>query len=189
MTMVYQDSRKQELIDGKVVMMAPMPVINHNFAAGNIHTIFNVYLKGKKCTAIADGSDVYLTKKNRVVPDVMIVCDRDKLRKDGVYGAPDLIVEVLSPSTAKRDKGFKKDLYEQCGVKEYWLVDPTSKSIEVHLLIDGKFKFDNIYSIYPDYMLKHMTDEEKAEIVMEFKTSLFDDLIISLDDVFDGLID
>jgi len=183
------DPPKEELIGGKIIMMSPMPTLNHNFAASNIFHIFKKYLKGKTCTAIADGSDVFLTKKDRVVPDVMVVCDRNMLKKDGVYGAPDLIVEVLSPSTAKRDKGYKKDLYEKCGVKEYWLVEPVNKSIDVYLLNNGKYMLDNVYSIYPDYMLNKMTAKEKEEIVTEFKTSLFHDLVILLEEAFEGFIE
>ena len=78
----------------------------------------------------------------------------------------------------------KKDLYEKCGVKEYWIVDPENRSIEVYLLQDGKYKLDNIYSIFPDYVIKKMTEHEKANIQIGFKCSLYDDLTISLDDIF-----
>ena len=118
----------------------------------------------------------------------MIVCDRSIIKQDGVYGAPDLIVEILSPSTAKRDKSEKKDLYEKHGIKEYWIVDTANRSIEVYLLKDGQYKLDNVYSIYPDYLLKNMTDEEKSAVVMEFHPSEFPEMTVSLNDVFDGLI-
>lgn len=75
--------------------------------SGNIFGIFRDYLKGKKCTPIQDSFDLYLDDENQFVPDFMVVCDTDKIKPDGVYGAPDLVVEVLSPSTAKNDKGYK----------------------------------------------------------------------------------
>ena len=114
----------------------------------------------------------------------MIVCQPEILQDDGIHGAPDLIVEVLSPSTAKRDRGYKKDLYERSGVKEYWIVDPMNKAIETYLLKNGKFVFDNLYSLYPDCDLKRMTSEEIAKIPTEFKCSLYDDLTISIKKVF-----
>lgn len=182
--LAYQDPIWEELIDGKVVLMSPRPSFNHNRIAENIDFLFRVYLKGKKCITLGDGYDLYLSDQNRFVPDFMIVCDRDKIRPDGVYGAPDLVVEVLSPSTAKNDKKHKKDAYEKYGVPEYWIVNPVDKSIEVYRLQNGQYVLDNIYSIYPDYSLKKMTEEEKSKIITEFKCHLYDDLIISLDDIF-----
>ena len=81
-----------ELINGEIVMMTPRPAVNHNIIAGNIYTIFNVYLRGKSCMSFGDGVDLYLNDKNRFVPDGMIVCDRSKIKADGVHGAPDLVI-------------------------------------------------------------------------------------------------
>ena len=182
--LAYQDPVWEELIDGKVVAMSPRPTINHSRIMGNIYNLFFNYLKVKQCETFADGVDLYLSEKDRVIPDMMVVCNSDIIKKDGVYGAPDLIVEVLSPSTAKRDRGYKKDLYERSGVKEYWIVDPMNKAIETYLLKNGKFVFDNLYSLYPDCDLKRMTSEEIAKILTEFKCSLYDDLTISIKKVF-----
>lgn len=183
----YADEIWTELLDGKITFMSPRPSVNHHDVMINITNIFKNYLKGKQCKAYGDGVDIYLTEKDRVIPDVMIVCNRDIIKTNGIYGAPNLIVEVLSPSTAKNDKGYKKNLYEKCGVSEYWIIEPTTKSIEVYLLKDGIYQLDNLYNIYPDYMLEKMTDEEKAQIPTEFKTSLYDDMIIRLDDVFEDM--
>ena len=97
------------------------------------------------------------------------------------------MVEILSPSTGLRDKGRKKNIYENCGVPEYWIVSPEARSIDVYRLEDGRYELDNSYSVYPDYLLSGMTDEEKAAVVTEFKCHLFDDLVIRLDDVFSDL--
>ena len=93
--LAYQEERREELIGGKVVMMAPASS-NHNRIAGNIYYIFRRYLNGKKCEPFADGESVYLTDEDHYVPDFMVVCDPDKIKNDGVHGAPDLVVEVLS---------------------------------------------------------------------------------------------
>ena len=121
------------------------------------------------------------------MPDVKIVCDPDKIKYDNIYGAPDLIVEVLSPKTQKYDIGYKKDIYEHYGVKEYWIVRPKERSIEVYLLKEGVYKLDNLYQMYEDYEYEDLTDEEKSGIRKEFKTSLFDELIISVEDVFENV--
>lgn len=183
--LAYQEEIRDELIDGKLVMMSPRPSFNHNIVSGNIYFIFNAYLKGKKCVPMADGMDLYLTDRDRFVPDGMIVCDPSKIKDDGVHGAPDFIVEVLSPSTAKNDRGYKMQAYEKHGVREYWIVDPLNKGIEIYLLQNNRFVLDNVYSIFPDYIWGKMTEEEQTSVPSDFKCSLFDDLIISLADVFD----
>lgn len=182
--LAYQEGRRQELIDGQVVMMSPRPAWNHNRVAFNIAFLFECYLKGKKCTPIADGTDLYLTQDNHFVPDFMVVCDPDKIQPDGVYGAPDLVVEVLSPSTMWNDKTRKKEVYAQCGVREYWLVDPISKYIEVYRTDGNAFTLHNIYTLYADWELKQITEEEHAELITHFKCCLFDDLDIPLEDIF-----
>jgi len=186
--LAYQDETWEELISGKIIAMSPRPTSSHNMAAENIDFIFRTYLKGKKCTPLGDGYDLYLTEGERFVPDFMVVCDRDKIKTDGVHGAPDLVVEVLSPSTASRDRKHKKNVYGQSGVREYWLVNPADKSVEQYFLEDGRLELNEVYSIYPDCVLGKMTEEERAAVVTHFKCSLFDDLDISLEDIFDDLL-
>ena len=184
--LAYQEERREELIGGNVVMMSPASA-EHVYTAGSIYNIFKNYLKGKNCIPVSDGLLVHLTDENKFVPDMMVVCDRSKIKSDGVHGAPDLVVEVLSPSTAKDDRTRKKEVYEACGVPEYWLVSPTDKSIEIYLLESGKYILHDVYTVRPDWVLKQMTDEERAAIVTEFKCHLYDDLIIRLDDIFGDL--
>ena len=184
--LAYQEERREELIGGNVVMMSPASA-EHVYTAGSIYNIFKNYLKGKNCIPFSDGLLVHLTDENKFVPDMMVVCDRSKIKSDGVHGAPDLVVEVLSPSTAKNDRTHKKEVYEACGVPEYWLVSPADKSIEVYLLESGKYILHDVYTVRPDWVLKQMTDEERAAIVTEFKCHLYDELIIRLDDIFGDL--
>jgi len=177
------------MLDGKIVSMSPPGVsMGHNYTAFNIASIFRQYLRKKQCKVFPDGNKLILSNKDYAYPDVMVVCDKNKIKWDGIYGAPDLVVEVLSRSTSNKDRGYKKNLYEKHGVKEYWLVNTWDKSIEVYLLKGERYDLDNVYHIYPNYELDSMTDEEKSEIITEFKTSLFDDLIISLDEVFESIL-
>ena len=177
-----------ELIDGSLVAMSPRPMTRHNLTASNIHAIFFNYLKNRRCVPFADGEDLYLTDRDRFIPDGMIVCDPDKIREDGVYGAPDLVVEVLSPSTARYDRSYKKRAYERSGVKEYWIVNPADRTVEQYLLReeDGKrhYVLHDLLSLFPDALLEKMTEEERSAIPTEFRCSLYEDLVIRLEDIF-----
>lgn len=182
--LAYKLEPVEETIGGKVVMMAS-PTVNHNRTAGNIHTIFDVYLKGRKCEPFQDGTALFLEEdREEYKPDMMVVCDPDKVQADGVHGAPDLVVEVLSPSTGRNDRGHKKDAYEKYGVREYWIVDPANRAVEQYILESGRLILRDVYQQYPSFMLKKMNEEERAALVTEFQCTLFDDLTIPLEDVF-----
>lgn len=186
--LAYQEELREELIGGKVTAMSPRPMYNHNHIAFNIAFVFRNYLRGKHCTVIPDGTDLYLTERDRFIPDMMVVCDREKIQKDGVHGAPDLVVEVLSPGTAKNDRIHKKTVYEACGVREYWLVDPENRTIEQYLLRDGALELNTVYVSYTERDLERMKEEERAEMITHFKCSLYDDFDIALEDIFSGLL-
>ena len=183
----YQDERRQEMLDGKLYAMAS-PSPNHSAIAYNLQKIFQTFLKGKQCTVHRE-VDVFFPSNNRFIPDLSVVCDKNKLKSNGIIGSPDLVIEILSPSTAGRDKGYKKRVYEQNGVKEYWLVDVVGRGVDVYLLENGKLEFNCHYTIIPDYTIEVMTDEEKSLIIYEFKTSLFNDLIITIKDIFEDMLD
>lgn len=185
--LAYQEELWEELIGGQLVAMSPA-VPRHNRIAGNIYGIFWSYLRGKICVPFHDGTVVQLTDKDRFIPDFMVVCNRDKITPRWVAGAPDLVVEILSPSTAKNDKWYKKNVYEASGVPEYWIVSPKEKSIEVYLLRDGRYVLDNLYTFYTEEELEDLEDRVKDELVTEFKCHLYDDLTIRLEDIFGDLI-
>ncbi|MBR1659162.1 MAG: Uma2 family endonuclease [Oscillospiraceae bacterium] len=183
--LAWREEPWEELIGGVPVAMSPRPRVDHNRISGNIYHLFRNYLKGKRCEAFPDGVDLYLTEQDRFIPDGMIVCDPDKVRIDGVHGAPDLVVEVLSPGTARYDRGRKKDVYEKSGVREYWIVEPAGKSLEQYILTDGRLELREVYAIYPQWMLDKMKPQERESVATSFRCSLYDDLTISLEDVFD----
>ena len=178
--LAYAYDCREELINGKVVAMSPA-ASNHNRIAGDIYGIFWSYLRGKKCEPFGDGEAVYLTEVEHYVPDFMVVCDPDKVKSNGVHGAPDLVVEVLSPGTTKNDRGRKMDVYGQCGVREYWIVIPNEKTVEQYIQDNGRLVLHDVYFIPPDYT----PEKELAEIAKEFQCSLFDDLTIRLEDIFE----
>ena len=178
--LAYAYDCREELINGKVVAMSPA-ASNHNRIAGDIYGIFWSYLRGKKCEPFGDGEAVYLTEVDHFIPDFMVVCDPDKVKSNGVHGAPDLVVEVLSPGTTKTDRGRKMDVYGQCGVREYWIVIPNEKTVEQYIQDNGRLVLHDVYFIPPDYT----PEKELAEIAKEFQCSLFDDLTIRLEDIFE----
>ena len=183
--LAYQEEIWTETLNNKIVLMSPRPTVNHNSVAFNIAFAFKKYLKGKPCKPFADGTDVYLTEKDRVIPDVMIICKKEIIKLKGVFGVPDLIVEVLSPGTEKRDRGYKKDLYEESGVREYWLVEPETQTVEVYLLKDKKFVLDDVYRIFPDYV--ELSADEQEQYKSEVPVSLYDDFSIPLESIFRNL--
>lgn len=193
--LAYIDDRnikiKTELIDGKIFMMSPRPRVEHATVCTNIASEFRSYLKGKTCRAFCDGVDVFLDENNRFVPDTMIVCNLDIIKHDGIHGAPDLVVEVLSKTTAKNDRSKKKYTYAKYGVKEYWIVDVWSKSVEVYYNQDSWFILDNIYYYLTDEEIaenNNMSDNDidKIKEYTDFiKVSICDNLIVKLKDIFE----
>ena len=178
------DPVPMELIGGKVVMMSPRPRPAHNRVLTRIASIFERYLEGKPCVPYSDGVDVYLDENNHFIPDVMIVCNHDIIHEDGIYGAPDLVVEVLSPSTTNYDRGAKLETYGRAGVREYWLVSPLARTVEVYLNHGGVLTFDCVYEAVPDWELDRMDDDDRKNVHMDLKVSLYDDLIIPVRDIF-----
>ncbi len=185
MLAAFEEYEKTEIIHGFAYQRAPA-IINHVRIRGNIEHIFATYLKGKRCEMFFE-FDVILDEENTFIPDVIINCDPSKVHQDGIHGAPDLVVEILSRSTLKRDRTVKKDAYEKAGVKEYWIVSPNDKTIEIYRLQDGKFYLDKAVGVVPDWEMKRMTEQEKAEVEFSFKVSLYDDFVVQVEDVFEGV--
>ncbi|MCL2772634.1 MAG: Uma2 family endonuclease [Oscillospiraceae bacterium] len=195
---VYIEPLKREIINGKVYLMAGAST-GHDDVVGNLRFIFEKFLRGKPCKLYGESANVYFDEDSpEVMPDLKIICDRSKIYKGKINGAPDLIIEVLSLRTKVRDATEKKDLYEKNGVREYWMVDPSKKTVEVYLLKDGKFVKDYVYnrlSKFEEYDVEEIessgTEDEKKLIQNRMiKTSLFgDDLIIDIDDIFYDMIE
>ena len=130
---------KEELLDGKIVALAS-PTINHYRVCRNVLRELERNLAGKNrnCEAFGEGIDVYL-EKDIVIPDALVVCDKSIIKNRGIMGVPDIIVEVLSPGTETKDRGYKKELYERSGVKEYWIVDINNRAVEKYILVNEKY--------------------------------------------------
>ncbi len=136
------DRNRYEIFEGELVV-TPAPSVVHQTALGNLHFIISQYVrKGDRGKVFLAPCDVYFDEETVVEPDLLFVA-RDRLTivdKQKVNGAPDLIVEVLSPKTEDRDRGFKFRRYAQEGVQEYWLADPDKRVVEVYTLTRTGFE-------------------------------------------------
>ncbi len=135
----WPDSERWELIEGHAWAMSPAPNARHQAIAWRFSGMLYEHLKGRPCRAFAAPFDVLLPEADEsddeadtvVQPDLVVYCDTTRLTEAGARGAPDLVVEILSPSTSKKDQHEKFDLYERHGVREYWIIDPGNRSIIV----------------------------------------------------------
>lgn len=141
----WQFSERVELIRGKLFKMSPAPGMNHQKISMNLSVLFSILLKNQPCKIFAAPFDVRLSlpksgKDSTVVqPDICIICDLSKLDELGCNGSPDLIVEIVSPNNPKHDIVTKFELYQESGVKEYWIVQPESKTILIYALQNVKY--------------------------------------------------
>lgn len=145
----WQIDERIELIKGKIFRMSPASATRHQLIAGEIHFLLKGHLRRKSCKVFFAPFDVRLTPLQKtesnkiytvVQPDVCVVCDLTKIDSKGCIGAPDLIVEVLSPGNTDKEMKEKFEIYEENGVKEYWLIEPDHHIVLVYKLNEeGKF--------------------------------------------------
>ncbi|MCH7398729.1 Uma2 family endonuclease [Belliella sp. DSM 107340] len=177
--LTWQMEEMVELIKGKVFKQAAAPRVNHQRIAGSVFTAFFSFLKGEKCEAFIAPFDVRLpvkSKKNEdidtvVQPDICVVCDPDKLDELGCVGAPDLVVEILSPGNNKKELQNKYEVYEESGIKEYWVIHPNECTLIIYTLVDGKYYASKIFT---------HGDKVTSQAVKGF--------VLDLEEVFDGMM-
>ncbi|GHV42105.1 hypothetical protein FACS1894187_24160 [Synergistales bacterium] len=168
---------RYELIDGEAFLMSPAPTTTHQRLLGELSRQIANYFHGKECEVFFAPVDVLLPNGDEeseddidtvVQPDIVIVCDKSKVQVKGIFGAPDVVFEVLSPSTKSRDMDEKLRLYERAGVKEYFIVNPNKSVVTAYRSKGGDhFSRKTLY---------------EAADILEFDT--FAELKISLADVF-----
>jgi len=139
----WEDDKRYELIDGIPYMMTPGPSRTHQKISREILKQLANFLTGKPCEVYHAPFDVRLNADKAddtvVQPDLLVVCDKSKLDDRGCNGSPDMIMEILSPSTSRHDKVLKFNKYLQAGVREYWLVNPDDKTVQVCVLENGRY--------------------------------------------------
>ncbi len=145
--LTWPDDLRYELIDGRAYAMSPAPTRRHQQVVGELFRQIANALQGHPCRAYVAPFDVRLPRGDEadeaidtvVQPDIAVFCDRSRLDERGARGAPDWIIEVLSPGTASHDQLLKRDLYERHGVSEYWLVHPGDRLVTVYRLLGGAY--------------------------------------------------
>ena len=174
--LTWPDDERAEIINGEPVMMAPPPSSEHQEISMELSAQLHAYLKGKRCKVYAAPFAVRLFEEDgdrpddvdtMVEPDISVVCDPNKIDRHGCKGAPDMVVEILSPSTQRHDRFTKFSLYQRAGVKEYWIVDPESKAVQSFVLEDGRYSVKE-YGTAGDTM----------------RVSVLEDCVIDLSEVF-----
>jgi Uma2 family endonuclease len=144
-----------ELIRGKIFNMSPAPGSLHQRLVHRASLYLGNYLIGKSCEIFISPFDVRLTRRSNndeyiitvVQPDISIVCDPAKIDARGCLGAPDIIVEILSPGNNKKELQNKYEVYEEAGVLEYWIIQPTEKTFLKYILVDGKYQPNKLLTI------------------------------------------
>ena len=141
----WPGGERWELIEGKAWNMSPAPLRSHQKLSTRLVHWVSGFLEGRTCEVYSapfdvlfpDGDEIDDEVDTVVQPDVVVFCDTAKLTREGARGAPDLIVEILSPSTSKKDQREKFELYQKHGVKEYWVVDPAGEWLCVYRLLES----------------------------------------------------
>jgi Uma2 family endonuclease len=155
--LTWMDDVRRELFDGFIKLMTPAPSRMHQKISTNLTRVFGNFLLQKDCEVYHAPSDVRFPKDRKsqedkqvytvLQPDLYIVCDLSKLDDKGCLGAPDLIIEIVSPKNALRDTRDKFNIYQEQGVREYWIVNPSDENVNVFVLDEnGKFQFVGIYA-------------------------------------------
>ena len=176
--LTWRFKERVELIRGKIFYMSPAPRRMHQKISLRLTLSIGNQLKNSKCELYEAPFDVRLERKNQtdnkimnvVQPDLCVICDPTKLDDAGCLGAPDLIIEILSPNTSKKDAQNKYLLYQDFGVKEYWLVHTTDRLVDVFDLRNNKYQLRKIFAV-PD----------------KIESSAVNGLIVDLKEVFENL--
>ena len=142
---LWPDDERWEIIAGEAYAMTPAPSIRHQKISRYLSAQFAIFFNGKGCEPFPAPTDVVFDEQNIVQPDLLVVCDQNKITEKNIQGSPDLIVEILSPSTALKDKREKKALYERFGVREYLIVYPTEELVDRFVLRDGSYGVEEVF--------------------------------------------
>ena len=151
--MLKDECRKQEKINGIIYNENQSPDYRHALVNGNIYCIVSGKLREKSNLVFKGNLDYKYhadINDDYVIPDVMVTCDRKHLKGGSYSGVPKFIVETLSPATALRDKTVKKEIYQNDGVAEYWIISPRERAVEIYYLEDGTYKLKYSYILQDD---------------------------------------
>jgi len=165
----WPDKERWELIDGVPYNMTPAPSTRHQSLVVMFSRVLGNKLSGGPCKLFIAPTDVVLSELDVVQPDVFVVCDKKKITEANVQGAPNLVLEVLSPATTLKDRREKKALYEKHGVLEYLIIDPMGKTVERHILKNGRYNAPEIFGVQ-DILPLHSLDGIEIQLSEIFES-------------------
>lgn len=162
--LTFPDDFRCEIINGQIYAMTPSPTPGHQRVTGQIYGLIWNHLREQShtCQAFVAPLDVVIAEDQVVQPDVFIVCDRRKIERTYISGAPEVVFETASPSTSLKDRREKMELYEHSGVAEYFIIDPDAGFIEKYMSIDGKYGRVGIYAGDAAFRIDAISLELKA---------------------------
>ena len=178
-----------EIIGGEK-FMAPSPDWGHVNVTANLVKIIGTYVSINRLGVVAaDNFDVHFPDGSLFKPDFIFVSAANAElylgKKDmTIHGVPDMVAEVFSRSTMKRDIGIKKDTYERNGVREYWMIDPWRETVEVCLLREGKYEFGGLYQNWSDNELARLPEDERAQVEFEVPVDILDGFKVKIKNIF-----
>lgn len=170
---------KTEKIDGVIYNMSPSAGFMHSQINGNIYHAIKRQLKNSVCVVSIENLDLYLSDDEYLIPDIMLICDRQRIKNDKYKGVPRFIAETLSPGTALRDRTIKLEKYAKLGVDEYWIVLPKERAVEIYYLEDGRYQLKESYILEEDEKDEHYN----ADRVMALRAMPV--VTIGLKEIFD----
>jgi Uma2 family endonuclease len=155
--LTWMDDVRRELYDGFIKLMTPAPSSRHQLISSNLNGMFWFFLRDKKCQVYSAPTDVRLpknknTKSDKLIytvlqPDIFVICDLSKMDERGCLGAPDFIIEIVSAKNSQRDTKDKFEIYQEHGVREYWIIYPNDETVNVFVLDEnGKFQFKGVFA-------------------------------------------
>lgn len=150
MQLMEQEPVKTEKVDGVIFNMSPSGGFAHSQINGNIYHAIKRQIKDSVCVVSMENLDLYLSEDEYLIPDIMLICDRQRIKNDKYRGVPRFIAETLSPRTALRDRTVKLEKYAELGVDEYWIVMPKGRSVEIYYLEDGSYQLKQSYILEED---------------------------------------
>lgn len=181
MPMLNLAERRQEKIDGIVYDMSPSGGFMHSQVNGNIYHALRKQLKRSVCSVTIENLDLYLSEDEYLIPDIMLICDRNQIKKDKYRGIPRFVAETLSPGTAMKDRTVKMKKYAQIGVDEYWIISPKERSVEIYYLKDHAYELVGLYILVDD----EESEDYNADTVLQLKA--MPSISIILRDIFDDI--
>ena len=181
----YDHESWDELIDGKIIPMTGVGRTNHAVVRGNLLYLCSQKLQSRKVEALS--GNLFIAEANRFVPDLMIVSDGAHFEEMGAFGTPDIVAEVLMPWSIRYDRGRKKEVYEENGLREYWILDPVGETVEQYALSGGRLRLVDVYFGGNGETPRTLPGEYR-ETKGVIQSVTFPELALPLNEIFNGMV-